>query len=338
MLSQSLYTNKKPNIYISVDELRFFPPCRTNRGSDNQPKSILINGGLRARISSQCRKSASREIYGFVPKLDLNKLKEDIKSYEKGSDNYSFYLSEKDINEVCGFKVLKSNDKDVALYLTLDELACACKDKKHKLQAGELTFDIDLYGREYMSDSSLKVGACSQFSHAISVQDVEIVDDYFGCRSSNKDNTGFITIQEQGLVSFLCYTHYNINLSELLNRGYTKDQIIKNIVLHTLDQYTLRFNGGVTGTAHNTRPSYFNITLGYFNPINHGDQFYVSADSGSFIENSIQKLKEGIEMSISERSAWLKYYGIPNNVKSFPFTPLDIDTLENSLKEVLDGI
>ena len=362
MLSQSLYTNKKHSLFLSMDYLRFFPLNRTNRGYDNLPKSFSLGGRQYAYISSQNVKSNKRAELGHCYDVDKNELKEKIKNYKFGDPNISYTLDVASVLELCECKSISGKNKkkgtdsdedienkkvtdsdenkkkgsNVPLLISLAELHYLYESKE--LKKGLLNFDIDFFGRMYADNKDFDVRGVAQIAPISSIFPTEITDDLVACRNSLKDKRGCIGLQEQGLVSFVGYGHDNFNISELLERGYTKEQVVEVSVLYVLRTFRLMFTSGVTGTAHNTLPYYFHITLSYGMPVNHLEKFQLSGEYFFTEEESIKILKDSIDINNKWCKCMNKSDHIPSDIKSFPFTPLDIDTLENSLKEVLDGI
>lgn len=372
MLNQSLYTNYNSSLYLSMDYLRFFPLNRTNRGDDNLPKSFPLGGRQYAYISSQNVKSNKRSELGHCYDVDKNELKEKIKNYKFGDPNISYMLDEASVLELCECKSIKKKDTDseedkkgtknknkgtdseedkenkkdtknkkigrsnVSLLISLAELHYLYENKE--LKKVLLNDDIDFFGRMYADNKDFDVRGVAQIAPIYSIFPTEITNDLIACRNSLRDIKGCIGLQEQGLVAFTGYGHDNFNISELLERGYTKEQVVKTSVDYVLHTYFLPFTSGVTGTAHNTCPYYFHITLRYGMPINHVEKFQLSGESFFTDEESIKILKDSIDKCNEECRCYNEHRNISSNIKSFPFTPLDIDTLENSLKEVLGGI
>lgn len=360
MLSQSLYTNHKSSLYLSMDYLRFFPLNRTNRGYDNLPKSFSLGGRQYAYISSQNVKSNKRSELGHCYDVDKKELKEKIKNYKFGDPNISYMLDEASVFELCECKSISGENKkkdtasdedkenkkgtknkkigrsNISLLISLAELHYLYENKE--LKKVLLNDDIDFFGRMYADNKDFDVRGVAQIAPIYSIFPTEITNDLVACRNSLRDIKGCIGLQEQGLVAFTGYGHDNFNISELLERGYTKEQVVKTSVEYVLHTYFLPFTSGVTGTAHNTRPYYFHITLRYGMPINHVEKFQLSGESFFTDEESIKILKDSIDKCNEVYRGFNERLHISSDIKSFPFTPLDIDTLENSLKEVLDGI
>ena len=99
-----------------------------------------------------------------------------------------------------------------------------------------LNDDIDFFGRMYADNKDFDVRGVAQIAPIYSIFPTEIANDLVACRNSLRDIKGCIGLQEQGLVAFTGYGHDNFNISELLERGYTKEQVVKTsveYVLHT---------------------------------------------------------------------------------------------------------
>lgn len=368
-------TSKTSTLYLNIDMLRFFPPCRCNRDENNQQKTIIINGSERMQISSQCIKSAIRPAYGFVSKINKEELREQVKNYKDGEVNPSYYISEADVSDICNLKKEATNSKskkkeetqeevepeetkskdgkekdNVVLYLSLENLHNICKSgkplkKKDKVkeyvndEVKNVPPDISLFGRMYASNKFMQVEACSQISHAISVHSAKNKDDLWVCNSSVDDenkNMGCLTMGTSGICSSLMYFNANVNISELLKR-YSKEETEEIVKCFVFSYFTMRFNSGASGTAHNMLPSYFRVTVGNIAPENHFDAFLSPLDSKAPISEAIDILKDTIDKGLETSKCINKYTGIETKVESFDFDFLEpsVTKLHNVLHDMI---
>lgn len=361
-------------IYLNIDILRFVAPCRANRDESGRPKTIEINGSERLRFSSQSVKASIREAFGFVSNVNKDELKKLVKDYDGDeTHNHSYYLPESVVYEVCGSKEHKEDEKEatsegkdnVILYVTLENLhnimmskkdikkqsdskknAKDIKDEKKekaskkecvKDEVAKVSPDIDLFGRMYASNDAFKVEACAQVAHAVSVGKVEIIDDNWVCRSSIEGQAGCVTMGESGIGSALMYFNASLNISELKNRKYSKEQIIDIVKRFVMSNYSLEMKSGASGTAHNALPCYCRVTIKNSSPKNHLGAFYTPVDGDDTIEDVINKLDMCINGEIEESECINDYKGIENKGDSFRFkaNKESLDKLNAILNELI---
>ena len=356
--SANVYDSDSAPIYLNIDILRFVAPCRANRDESGRPKTIEINGAERLRFSSQSIKASIREAFGFVSNVNKDELKKLAESYDGDEKhNHSYYLPESVVYEVCGSKEPKEDEKEatsegkdnVILYVTLENLhnimmskkdikkKTEKEDKKNakdskdgkkgkatkkecvKDEVAKVSPDIDLFGRMYASNDAFKVEACAQVAHAVSVGKVEIIDDNWVCRSSIDGQAGCVTMGESGIGSALMYFNASLNISELNNRKYSKEQIIDIVKRFVMSNYSLEMKSGASGTAHNALPCYCRVTIKNSSPKNHLGAFYTPVDGDDTIEDVISELDSYINGEIEESECINDYKGIENKGDSFRF-------------------
>ena len=354
-------------IYLNIDILRFVAPCRANRDESGRPKTIEINGAERLRFSSQSIKASMREAFGFVSNVNKDELKKLVKDYDGDEKhNHSYYLPESVVYEVCGLKEPKEGEKEtssdgkdnVILYVTLENLhnilmskndikkKTSKEDKKNekaskkecvKDEVAKVSPDIDLFGRMYASNDAFKVEACAQVAHAVSVGKVEIIDDNWVCRSSIEGQAGCVTMGESGIGSALMYFNASLNISELNNRKYSKEQIIDIVKRFVMSNYSLEMKSGASGTAHNALPCYCRVTIKNSSPKNHLCAFYTPVDADDTIEDVISNLDRCINDEIEESECINDYKGIENKGDSFRFkaNKESLDKLNAILNELI---
>lgn len=365
--SANVYDSDSAPIYLNIDILRFVAPCRANRDESGRPKTIEINGSERLRFSSQSVKASIREEFGFVSNVNKDELKKLAESYDGDEKhNHSYYLPESVVYEVCGLKEPKEGEKEatsydensVVLYVTLENLhnilmskkdikkKTSKKDKKNekaskkecvKDEVAKVSPDIDLFGRMYASNDAFKVEACAQVAHAVSVGKVEIIDDNWVCRSSIDGQAGCVTMGESGIGSALMYFNASLNISELNNRKYSKEQIIDIVKRFVMSNYSLEMKSGASGTAHNALPCYCRVTIKNSSPKNHLGAFYTPVDGDDTIEDVISELDRYINGEIEESECINDYKGIENKGDSFRFkaNKESLDKLNAILNELI---
>lgn len=234
--------------FIQLHILTAYPPSNPNRDDLGRPKTARMGGVDRLRISSQSLKRAWRTSEKFEESLAGNigtrtKLL-GVKAYDvllgKG-------VKEKDALEwakliAAQFGKCKSKDKKNKLVeLEIEQLVHvsqseqkAVNDLLEKLveenrapEKEELGFlrkntqavDISLFGRMLASSPEYNVEAAAQVSHAITVNQIVVEDDYFTAvddLNNNEEDTGSAHIGESAFGAGVFYTYVCINKSLLL--------------------------------------------------------------------------------------------------------------------------
>ena len=194
--------------FIQLHLLTSYPPSNLNRDDLGRPKTAIMGGKTRLRISSQSLKRAWRTSELFESALDghigirtkemgitvANALQ------EKGVSNANAKKWAKLIAEVFG-KCKKANDKNPLEELEIEQLAHFSPEEKasimvlvDKLASGNTApiesdlallkkkhtaSDIAMFGRMLASSPAFNTEAAVQVAHAITVHEVAVEDDYF---------------------------------------------------------------------------------------------------------------------------------------------------------------
>ncbi|MCY7343568.1 MAG: type I-E CRISPR-associated protein Cas7/Cse4/CasC [Pseudonocardia sp.] len=208
-----------PRTIVDIHVLQTVPPSNLNRDDTGSPKSARYGGVVRARVSSQAWKRATRTAFDGV--LDRSELGvrtkrlvelvgDEITAQESALEDRAAALA-KDVLTATGLKIaLPKGKKDVpeeAGYLVflshrqvtgLAELAVAAareagdgpvtiakNDAKARADT-EHSVDVALFGRMVAEVTDLNVDAAAQVAHALSVHAVENEYDYFTAVDDHK--------------------------------------------------------------------------------------------------------------------------------------------------------
>ncbi len=180
---------------IEFHILQSFPVTCLNRDDVGAPKTAVIGGTTRARVSSQCWKRAVRqEMAGLGVKL-AQRTKH---SAELFSQACLALGATQDQAQACGTKISESLSKDTLLFISQTETeAFALYAQQHQFDAEKLkekelgkvakaaltpatdALDIALFGRMVAKVEEMNVEAAASFSHAISTHKVTNDIDFF---------------------------------------------------------------------------------------------------------------------------------------------------------------
>ncbi len=226
-------TNEYPIIEFHI--LQSFPVSCLNRDDVGAPKSCLVGGIERARVSSQCWKRAVRlQLHDLGVRLGIrtkkvaDRLLCDIRNL---TDNEPAAVD-------CANAIASAISKDSLLFLTDKEyvaLAAYAQDKgfsaseikekevqkilkKAKIDALD-GLDIALFGRMVAKASSINVEAAASFSHAISTHACGAEFDFFTAMDDvAADDPESPDAGHMGTTEFNSATYYryvSLNLNQL---------------------------------------------------------------------------------------------------------------------------
>lgn len=208
-----------PRTFIDIHVLQTVPPSNLNRDDTGSPKTARYGGVIRARVSSQAWKRATRAAFNSV--LDRSELGvrtkrvveligEEITALEpsltdraqqlagavlaaagittaapKGKKDvpeesgYLLFLSHRQIAGLAELAVHAAKDADDATPTIARNEAKARADREHSV-------DVSLFGRMVADATDLNVDAAAQVAHALSVHAVDNEYDYFTAVDDHK--------------------------------------------------------------------------------------------------------------------------------------------------------
>lgn len=238
------------NRFIQLHILTAYPPSNLNRDDLGRPKSAMVGGVTRLRVSSQSLKRAWRtsELFktGLQQHLGVRTKEMGIKVFEA--------LTAKDVSEKAArewakaiaavFGKLKSDKKSeknedlhieqlahfgpeeqAAIERLVDELAAGntapTDEQLALLRMPEQAVDIALFGRMLAANPAFNVEAAAQVAHAFTVNKASVQDDYFTAvddLNKGDEDRGAAHIGETGFGSGVYYLYLCIN-RELLDKN-----------------------------------------------------------------------------------------------------------------------
>lgn len=188
-------TNAYTNTRIEYHILQSFPVTCLNRDDVGAPKSAIVGGVPRARVSSQCWK---RQVRLAMPEFGI-KLGVRTKKAEEMFVKACLEAGASDEQAaVCGAKIASQLIDDTLLFISDTEAAAFAayaaeqgfdesklKDKelakvaKKALNPAEDALDIALFGRMVAKAADMNVEAAASFAHAISTHKVSNEVEFF---------------------------------------------------------------------------------------------------------------------------------------------------------------
>lgn len=319
---------KNKRLFLDVHVLQVLPPSCVNRDDTNTPKTCVYGGKIRARVSSQCWKRATRlymKEHGLVDVgLRTKKFKSCVVEELLEKYAYSKETALKDVGEalkLSGVASEKEDKKDAIGFFSMAEVKefakaiaetseAQKKEKKYKdvlilAVKNNPSTDILLFGRMFASEPSLDYDASCQVAHAISVNEARTEYDYFTAVDDIPDDNhnGSAYLDTKQFVDPILYRYANINLSETselvrLNKGN------KEAVLYTVKAFLEAFvlsmpTGSSNAYANRTLPDYIMVTLREDMPVSYAPAFIDVVKSNNF-EKEAEELLEAYSAKVNK--------------------------------------
>ncbi|MGG5811247.1 type I-E CRISPR-associated protein Cas7/Cse4/CasC [Falsiroseomonas sp. CW058] len=190
--------------FLQLHLLTFFPPANLNRDDTGRPKTAVVGGATRLRLSSQALKRAWRSSAVFAQALDghmgqrtmrlgemlrdhlLAQGMEEAKATEVAREIAGIFGKVKDAKDNHPTRIeqlafISPEERTAALALA-DRAAAGEKiDPKAAslLRSADTAADIALFGRMLAADPDYNREAAAQVAHAITTHRVTVEDDYY---------------------------------------------------------------------------------------------------------------------------------------------------------------
>jgi CRISPR system Cascade subunit CasC len=305
--------------FLQLHLLTFFPPANLNRDDTSRPKTAIVGGTTRLRISSQALKRAWRESEVFAAALQghigrrTQRLGELILSHllAGGMPEAQALATARDIAGVFG-KVKDAKDPRPAqieqlAFISPDEqaaclaladraLASETIDARSAglLRAVDTAADIALFGRMLASNPTFNREAAAQVAHAITTHKVSIEDDYYSAVDDLKtpqEDAGAGFLGEAAFGSGVFYLYLCVNRALLL-RNLDGDVALAARTLGALAQAaaTVAPRGKQSSFAALSRASYVLAECGNQQPRTLAGAFASAVTGTDLMSVSIERL------------------------------------------------
>lgn len=235
--------------FIQLHLLTSYPPSNLNRDDLGRPKTAVMGGKTRLRVSSQSLKRAWRtsDIFSEAMKghVGVRTKSMGVEAYEalraKGVTEGDAKTWAKQIAEVFG-KAKKANAAKPLEELEIEQLAHFSPEEKNAilalsdklaaskaapsaddlklLQKDHTAADIAMFGRMLASSPAFNTDAAVQVAHAVTVHDVAVEDDYFTAvddLNTGEDDLGAAHIGETEFGAGVFYNYICINRDLLID-------------------------------------------------------------------------------------------------------------------------
>ncbi|MCA7014019.1 type I-E CRISPR-associated protein Cas7/Cse4/CasC [Dickeya dadantii] len=311
--------------FIQLHFLTAYAPANLNRDDTGRPKTAIVGGVERLRVSSQSLKRAwrtsdvfenalgehigkrtrqlGRVLYqqlingGVSTKTAEDAAKEiagqfgKLKKEEKNSDEP---LEKFDIEQLAHISVPERARVEQLMATLIAENRKPNSEELKLLRKEVASVDIALFGRMLASSPEFNVEAACQVAHALGVSAVTIEDDFFTAVDdlNTDDNSGSGHMGEQGFASALFYQYLCIDRDRLL-KNLGGDEALVQRTLRALAETALTVSptGKQNSFASRAYASYVLAERGSAQPRALSVAFFKPVRSGEPLETAITALK-----------------------------------------------
>ena len=310
--------------FIQLHLLTSYPPANLNRDDLGRPKTAMMGGVPRLRVSSQSLKRAWRKsdlfediLKGHIgtrtKEMGVRVFKElseqgisekDAKEWAKGiaqqfgnlkkADDKKKY-QELEIEQLMHF----SPEEESAIKKLVDQLVKrGAKPEENELEllrSQHRAADIALFGRMLASSPNFNTEAAVQVAHAISVHSVVVEDDFFTAvddLNSGEDDSGAGHLGETEFAAGLFYLYICIDKQLLIN-NLSGDEALANKTLEALVESTATVapTGKQNSFASRARASYLLCETGNQQPRSLSVAFLEPVSGSDMLVSSIERLE-----------------------------------------------
>jgi CRISPR system Cascade subunit CasC len=294
------------------------PPANLNRDDTGRPKTAVIGGAERLRISSQSLKRAVRTSDVFRTKLDghlavrTQRIGAEISKHliGKGMDEKEALHTARKIAEVFG-KVEKSDhpayirqlafispkESEAALALANRALAGEEIDPQPEalLAKADTAADLAMFGRMLADNPDFNREAAVQVAHAYTTHRVTVEDDFYTAVDDLKtkaEDAGAGFIGELGFGSGLFYLYVCIDIDLLVANLDRNDGIARSAIAALIEALATVSPGGKQATfASRARAEYLLVEKGSQQPRTLGSAFAKPISEVDVVDASVLKLE-----------------------------------------------
>lgn len=340
--------------FIQMHLLTMYPPSNLNRDDLGRPKTAIVGGTERLRISSQSLKRAWRTSEQFQEALSdyqgtrTKRLGEEVYSRlaEKGVAEKQATEWAVKIADVFG-KTKKEKPLEIEQlahispeeWSAVNDLADKLVEESRGPETEELDLlrqspkaaDIALFGRMLASSPAYNVEAAAQVSHAFTVNPVKIEDDFFTAvddLNTHEEDAGAGHMGDAGFGSGVFYTYCCIN-KDLLGSNLQNDEALAKQALSALAQSaaTVAPTGKQNSFASRAYTSYLLAEKGPQQPRSLSVAFLKAAKGEDPLAVAIENLEK-------QRANFEQAYGACAD----EFKVMNVPKGEGSLEEIIHFI
>ena len=231
----NIYTNTRVEFHI----LQSFPVTCLNRDDVGAPKTAVVGGVTRARVSSQCWK---RQVRLAMPGFGIKLATRTKQAQDIFTRACQVAGAEETVAQECGQKLADLIIDDTLLFISDSEAAAFAlyakengfdtsklKDKelakiaKKALDPAIDALDIALFGRMVAKAADMNVEAAASFAHAISTHKVSNEVEFFTALDDLAEEPGSAHMGSLEFNSATYYRYVSLDLGQLAQTLGTQD-------------------------------------------------------------------------------------------------------------------
>jgi CRISPR system Cascade subunit CasC len=306
--------------FLQLHLLTFYPPANLNRDDTGRPKTAIIGGVERLRISSQSLKRAVRTSDVFKAKLDghlaqrTQRLGPDVSKYlvDKGMDEKTATANARKIAEIFGkledekadnpvyirqLAFISPQERQAAFALADEALAGGAINPQSDaiLAKVDTAADIAMFGRMLADNADFNREAAVQVAHAYTTHRVTVEDDFYTAvddLKSKAEDAGAGLVGELGFGSGLFYLYICIDTDLLAANLGGNHGVAKSAVAALAEALaTVSPSGKQASFASRARAEYLLIEKGSQQPRTLGAAFAKPISDADLVAASIEKLE-----------------------------------------------
>lgn len=338
--------------FIQLHVLTNYPPSNLNRDDLGRPKTAIMGGQQRLRISSQCLKRSWRTSDVFESALGAFK---GIRTKAMGKEIYNALIQkgieEKQATEwaisiakIFGKVKKKSIEIEQLMHFSIEEkqaidslVAKLIQEKRAPLETelnllrkDRSTVDIALFGRMLADNPLFNIEASVQVSHAITVHKVAVEDDWFTAVDDlnlGEEDSGAAHLGETEFGAGLFYLYVCINRDLLLENLGNNEELVKKTLRALAETiFTVSPTGKQNSFASRAYALYVLAEKGIVQPRSLASAFLKPVEAENMASTAITELKTTLEN-------FNNVYNLKNEYKE-----MNVLRKEGTLHEMLDFI
>lgn len=224
-------TNKFTNTRIEFHILQSFPVTCLNRDDVGAPKTAVVGGVTRARVSSQCWK---RRVRLALPQFGVKLATRTKQAQSLFTAACAAAGAGAEAASACGTKMAEALADDTLLFISETEAnAFAAYAQEHGFDAAKLkdkdlakvakkainpavdALDIALFGRMVAKAADMNIEAAASFAHAISTHKVSNEVEFFTALDDLQDEPGSAHMGSLEFNSATYYRYVSLDLGQL---------------------------------------------------------------------------------------------------------------------------
>lgn len=310
--------------FVQFHLLTAYPPSNPNRDDQGRPKSAMMGGAPRLRLSSQSIKRAIRESSFFESDLAGNRGTRTKRLFEQlrekliagGASDHAAHDAAEKVARVFGkLEAPKRNDPrliattlafispdewklagELAAKILANEALPDDKElKKMVLRHADGAVDIAMFGRMLAEEPAFNRDAAVQVSHAITTHRALAEDDWFSAVDDLKkreEDAGAGHLGETGFGSGVYYLYACVN-ADLLVENLNGDRDLAARGLESLARAlaTATPRGKQNSFAHHPRAGYIRAEIGSQQPRDLSGAFFKAVRGEDLLTDSIAALE-----------------------------------------------